>query len=284
MAVVAVTGLWNGPMNMKKVVSPILSVVLAYLAGSTGLSAAVLVVTNPGTFTGSEAINPLGRTLTVASGATPESTLEALPGFSAIHDFAFSGNQSTANEYVFDFTSINAVDVRLRYTDSPSTGQTVGVSNITYSTSSSSTFRIAANNSTSTVGLRIDFGTYDADLDVFTADKAVQAMAFTLPTGSATVPVTIQISYFDAANTLLSTQSFTTSTSGNTYGYTGYQSTGAPIAYALLSYTTAGAVPVVTLDDLSFAPVPEPRIPLLLVSAAAMFLFFRRRPSAARVS
>jgi hypothetical protein len=269
---------------MKTTVS-LLAFTLGIFAHSTPLSAAVVLVTDPTIFTGANAINTAGRTLVSASGATSETTLEAISGFFGIHDFAFSGNQSTSEEYVFDFTSINAVDVRIRYSGSVATGSTVQVANAAFSTSTSSSFRYAANGNMATVGLRIDFGTYDTDLGVFATDKGVQAMALTLPTGSATNPVTIGISYYDAANNLLSSQFFTSSQAGTTFGYSGYQSTGAPIAYALLSYTNNGSVPVVTMDDLSFAPVPEPHAVLLLASASSVFLLRRRyRASGIRLS
>jgi hypothetical protein len=263
---------------MKTTGFPLLIFALGLCVQSTPLSAAVVLVTDPTLYSGATAINPSNRTLVEASGATSAATLEAMPGFSAIHDFQFAGNQSTSNEYVFDFTSFNAVDVRIRYSGSAA-NNTVQVTNVTFSTSSSSSLRYAAANNASTVGLRIDFGTYDADADAFTADKTVKAMGFTLPSGPATDPVTVTISYYDALNNLLSSQAYTTSSSSNAYGYTGYESTGAPISYALLSYTTAGSVPVVTLDDLGFAVVPEPQVALLLAAASVMGVFGRRRRS-----
>lgn len=219
------------------------------LAASHSL-AEVLVITDPAVNTGKKAINKSSRPLTAAEGSASETVLEALPGFAGIGDFAFEGNQSSKNEYVFDFTGEGAADFRLRYSGSVLVAP-VSITNVAFTTSLAKSLRFQAGGSARSVKMKIDIGTYAAG--AFTADKGVKALGFTVSMGAGDPPQKIAISYFDSAGNLLSSQTVQNSNSVTSYQFTGYESAGTPIAYAEISYTTGSSAPVVTLDDLSFA-------------------------------
>jgi hypothetical protein len=214
--------------------------------------AEVLVITDPVLNTGKKAVNKSGRPVTPADDSASEAALEALPGFAGIGDFAFAGNQSSKNEYIFDFTGEGTVDLRLRYSGSV-LGAPVSITNVAYTTSLAKSMRFQAGGSARSVKMKIDVGTYSGE--AFAADKGVKALGFTLSLGASDPQQSIEINYFDSADKLLSAQTVKTATSAVTYRFSGYESAEAPIAYVEISYTTGAVAPVVTLDDLSFAAV-----------------------------
>jgi hypothetical protein len=235
----------------------------------------LLVITDPALNTGTNAINNYNRTLVAASGATPEATLEALTDFSGIPSFPFAGNETVTNAYIFDFTTGEKPDLRLRYMGAATnflSTSTVHLTNSTYSTSISNSFRLGIGGTNRLFTLRIDAGTYTAG--AFTADQGLSALGFTLCSSATTTAVPINISYCDSAGNVLSAQTVYTPTSGTGYRYTGYRSTGVPIAYVEITYTSVGyAAPTLSLDDLSFAAVPAVRPPvfkLIIIASRQM--------------
>jgi hypothetical protein len=118
----------------------------------------VLVITDPVLNAGRKAINKNSRPLTAAEGSVSKSKLEALPGFAGIGDFAFEGNQSTKNEYIFDFTGEGTTDLRLRYSGAVLAAP-VNITNVTFTTSYAKSMRVQAGGSAQSVKLKIDAGT-----------------------------------------------------------------------------------------------------------------------------
>jgi hypothetical protein len=232
-----------------------------------------LVITDPAMNTGTAAINYSNRSLIEAAGATSEATLEALAGFSGIPSFAFAGNIAVTNEYIFDFTASGAPDLRLRYIGASNqfANTSVALANSTFSTSIQDSMRLGVSGINRTFTMRIDSGTYSNG--VFTTNRGLSVLAFTLSIGPNTQGMPVNIKYYDSANNVLSAQTVTNliSTNATSYRYTGYQSTGAKIAYAEIVYSTAGltTAPVVTLDDLSF--VIEPVRSLIVITDPALY-------------
>jgi len=234
----------------------ILPIVAAFGLTAGQAAAAVLVISDPSLNTGAGAINNFNRALVAASGATPEATLEAVTNLAGIASFPFAGNISVTNEYVFDFTAGAGVpDLRLRYIGAASqfANSSVALANATFSTSISDAMRLGIGGVNRTFTMRIDAGTYAAG--VFTTNQGLSALGFTLSMGASSAEMPVEIRYYDSAGSLLSAQAVSNLTSGTSYRYTGYKSSGTPIAYAEIVYSTTGlsAAPVVALDDLSFA-------------------------------
>lgn len=231
-------------------------------------------LTDPTLIPGTSAIDPpdaISKNVSFsAAGATSATTLEALTGFAAVQSFAgIAGNVDPATPHHLIFTSSTVPDVRLTYGDEPAAG-TVVLANSSYATSGTSAatvgpLRIGLAGSLKTSTLRIEFGSYDTGTATFSADRAVQAVGFTV-TGHFRRTVGISVSYYSPHGDLLSAQLVTdpsnppttTADSTITAGYTGFEApSGESIAWIQITVTgngNASGAPVFGLDDLGFTP------------------------------
>ncbi len=263
---------------------------LLYVASCLGLmpwaQAVNVVVTDTSLTSGSNAIElPTlgGNTAITATNATSASTLVGLDGFASIQNYsALNGNNlSTSDAYIFAFSDETRPDIRISLTaDSGSIpADSVYINNSSFRSSEGGSFRVASNTSSSAT-YRIDLGSYDSDSDTFTLGGGTQALGFTLtgryPNTDATGGVTI--AYYDASDSLLSTQVLDSTESR--VGYTGYQSAGSAIAYVEISFTAETLnAPLWGLDDLGTQSIPEISAFSIWGGMAALIacLYYRRR-------
>jgi hypothetical protein len=259
------------------------------LAGSA--SAANIVVTDPTLGAAALFNTGSGGAATVgfsATNSTAMGTFTSLSGLRVVQNFAFSGNQSTSDSFIFRLTSADYADIRFTYSGDVAAAA-VNVNNTSFATSSGSSLRIGATDSNlRTVSLRIDFGEYDNVSGVFTTGSVgSRALGFTLSGRFTEVPA-VSVSYYSGA-TLLSSQVLTsasnTSAGSASAGYTGLGSaSGSIITYAILTYTdtsATGNAPLFGLDDLAFGTavaIPEPASATALAGVAFLgFAATRRR-------
>ncbi|QYY36696.1 hypothetical protein [Ruficoccus sp. ZRK36] len=237
------------------------------------LHAVNLIEENPTLYTD---ISPVDGAVEVSFNATNSATmaeLEALSGLGVIYNYSFTGNISGSNNYIIAFDDNARPDVQFTYGKSYSSS--VALDNNGFSTSSSTAMRLPGDSNTFT--LRIDFGSYDSESDTFTAGAGVSAVGFTLAGNRFDqVDGDIAITYLDASNEILSTQTITSSSSSTIAGFSGYISTENNISAVVISYAGGG---LFGLDDVSYTSIPEPSTSsmLLPVLILACLVALRRR-------
>ncbi|WAC21658.1 hypothetical protein OVA24_09700 [Luteolibacter sp. SL250] len=269
-----------------KTISQLIAV---FIISAGAASAATITINNPVRVGGSDAIDPTDAKEVGddnASGSTPQSVLEALPGFGAIQSFGgFTGNSTTANEYIFDnIADTTLPDLRIIYTGEISSG-VVAISNTTFSTSPSSSMRLPGAG-TGLYGMSIQLGSWNGTTLTTGTDLGVSAFGFTL-SGRFGQVNSVTFTYYDALNNVLSTQvAPDTGVSDNATAavYSGYQITSGQNA---ISRVEISVNPISTssnglfgLDDIGFTPtVPEPSA-LVLAAGALPLCWLRRRKAA----
>jgi autotransporter-associated beta strand protein len=210
----------------------------------------------------------------IATNSTPKETLEAMPGFRVIQNFAGvaspNANQSLVNNFILNATdSPTTPDIKISYFVGPDAEDVLAAntwqigSNISFQSSLGSSIRMQGANFNSALGIRIEAGSWDGA--TFTSG-VVAGMGFTVvgPVDRM-VADSVTVTYHDASDNILSTQVITSTVVpvANIAGYTGHQVTSGPlIKYARVSFkgATASTVCILGVDDIGFAPDPSSAI------------------------
>lgn len=282
---------------MKSRLHPLLSCVM--LLSTFGSPAFAAVVTDTTLTTGSSAIDPSGsRTVDVqATGSTSIATLTSHADFRGAVQSGWTGfvgaSTSTNNIYSFTDSSLPDISFDISGSYSATTGGSIG--NATRTTSASSGYTISASGGGSvgtplTVTLTINLGSYNSGTGVFTNGATVDGVGFTVAALLSGQTTTAR--FYNAATTLLSTQSIVTtgvftdndSQSNSQDGYFGYTGDGSlanGVSKIILDITyTAGGTTGKALDDFGFTGVtaiPEPSSYALMAGFAGLCLVARRR-------
>jgi hypothetical protein len=261
-----------------------LSLLFIALSATASMNAATIVVTDP-----TRTTSPVGDIIdpndtrnvsfnATGTGFTSQATIEAVTGVGSLQNYSgFSGN-SNANSYIVSFTDATLPDLQFTFSGSPS-GSATAINNDSFATSASSSLRLGTSAVSTSVSMRIDLGSYNGST-FSTGVNAVKEFAFTLSGNFDRVNGSVAVTYFDALNNALSTQSLT-SMSANVAGYTGFQSGTSNISYVTVGYTAnASGVGVLGFDDLAFSTVavPEPSSYAAIVGGLGLaFVGLRRR-------
>lgn len=216
------------------------------------------------TFAAPADIDPLmdgSRDVTLdATDSTPQATLEALPGFRVIQNFAAAGNQSLVDAWILNANDAPTTpDLRITYSGNPSANAFQVGSNISFQTSLGSSIRLQGATLTSNTGLKIEAGSWD---DVSFTNGGVAALGFTVvgPIDRA-VGDSVTVVYYDTDGAVLSTQVITSSVAAA--AYTGHQATGGKlISHATVTLIGDNVSPasILAIDDIGFAPDPAAAI------------------------
>jgi autotransporter-associated beta strand protein len=191
-----------------------------------------------------------------ATNATDKTELEALQGFKVIQNFSAAGNLSLDNDYILNATDAPSTpDFRLKYGATVANKSFQISGNSGFSTSPGSSLRIESADGNASAELRIEAGSWDEELFIFTPGE-VAALGFTLSGPfERLIEDSATVRYFDAADQVLSEQVITSGTA--VAAYTGHHASSGPlIRYAVISFTGDNATPVaiLALDDIGFAP------------------------------
>jgi hypothetical protein len=259
-------------------------ITLSAFAATAG-TARSAVITNPTLTSGADAIDPPATAYNVdvsytPSNATPQSTLEGLSGFGAIngwHD-ADSNKFAAGTNYV-NFTDSALPDIRFTFS-----GNYAGTAGTEYSSPSFATspqkFVALYGTASTTMGMQIDFGTYDTTHSTFTAGNApVRAAGFTVPHINIGDVVTVT---FNSGSTTLSTQTADATDAAITAAYFGWDAgatatSSSAISSIVISMARGAGSTQTGFDDLGFTQaVPEPAS-IALLSLGGLTLLARRR-------
>ena len=208
-------------------------------------TAHAVVILNPSLATGANAIDPSGdQTVDQnASGATAQSTLEAVPNFAAVQDFTGWSMQGTTNYIVFT-TDTTRPDVKALYSNQTGASPGGATAHASLRTSPGSSIGIDSG-SVRTASLTLDFGSATFDGTNVTAfDSAAQAptaVGFSV-CGLDNVTSEVTVKYYGTDDTtLIVTQTLSKAADpdtgdGTTFGgdgYTGYQAAGTGVTGAI---------------------------------------------------
>lgn len=216
--------------------------------------------------------------------ATPLSTLNGLSSLNVIQDwtgFIRHTDQGGAGQ-IIAFTNASLPDIKIistggnpnialfTPTNDKGTSQNTGIA-------SDSLLLQRSSGTTNFIQFDIDFGSWDGSTFDGTVNS-VSAAGFTIPqfsTSNANNDITVK--FFDASNTLLSTQfADGTSIAGQNW-YFGHQSTSANISRIEVVVGFSNSAHVAYFDDLGFTAIPEPASMALLALGGLMMLPWRRR-------
>lgn len=270
----------------------------ALLLPALVVSTRAAVAIDPVLTTGASAIDPSGsRTIdTSATGSYPAASLTAHSSFRGAIQSGWTSfvGASTSTNNIYSFTNSTLPD--LSFDISGSYGATAGASvgNVQRTTSASSGYSIFANAGGSiatpvTVTLTINLGNYASG--VFTNGATVDAVGFTLSDIRSGQTATVR--FYNASNSLLSTQSIVSSgtftdndsfanSRDGYFGYAGNESIGLGVSKIVIDISyTAGGTFAKGLDDFGFTSVitaiPEPSTAALLIGAAGLLFAGTRR-------
>lgn len=266
---------------MKKSIQTCLLSLCAASANAAVISGDSLLVTGANQIDPTGGRNDINLTATSTGGAVAtKATLEAVSGYATIQNFTgLDGSAGTApnatGSNVWDFTL--RPDMRISFLGEAGRNAGSGTGGAAAYTSGPTTplggeslfFGTAASNV-----MTIEFGTLASS--VFTADQGVAAAGFTFSRNTSSPSGEWRVSFFDGA-TLLSSQSVSTGNGTNFAALFGYVATsGQSITKIEIggdgsNYNSTNAF----VDDIGFAPVPEPSTALL--SLGALGLLLRRR-------
>lgn len=276
---------------------------LALLFPVLAASSLAAVVTDPILTTGSGAIDPAGsRTVDVqATGSASIATLISQTDFRGAVQSGWTGfvGAGTSTNNIFNFTDSTLPDISFDVSGSFGTNTGSNVGNTLRTTSSSSGYNIVASGGGSlatplTVTVTINLGSYNSGTQMFTNGATVNGVGFTVAAllSTATTGQTATATFFNAYNTLLSTQSIIASgtltdndSQANSrdgyFGYVGDGSMAGGVSKIILAiqYTTGGTTGK-ALDDFgitSLTAIPEPSSYALLAGVAGLLLVVSKR-------
>jgi len=245
--------------------------------GLSSIHAAVItdtaLATSPGTAT-ADLINPLGISLTTATGATAEATFEAIENLQVIQAFSSS---LTAGTNVFAFTDGDLPDIQTSFSSGASASG-ARLPNGSFVSSGSDSMRIQGDRA-GQFSMTIDFGIWNG-VSFESTGATASAAAFTLV---GTTSSTAEFSGFSAAFLDEADATITTLTLSGTSGYFGYQSA-TPIGSIVITFNPVGSNDgPLGFDDLAFvatAAVPEPSTTALILAGLSLCaVAYRRKKS-----
>lgn len=227
------------------------------------------VILSPALVTGANAIDPSGDQTVdqIATDATAQAILEAVPHFAAVQDFAGWSTQGTVNYIVFT-ADASRPDVRSTYGGQTGSSPGGGTSAASLRTSPGTSIGIDSG-STRTATLTLDFGraTFDGThLTGFDPTAlAPTAVGFTV-CGLDNVSTSVTVKYYGTDDTtLIVTQTLSKAADpdtgdGATYGgdgYTGYQAVGSGVTGAIgkivvTANQVLGGNQGIAVDDLAY--------------------------------
>ena len=253
----------------------LLSAVLVIGAGF-GTAEGAVVTSTRFTTPSSDVILSDGNTAGVATGATPEATIEALADVGSLQDFASSSGPTNT----YDFSD-GGPDIKMTYSGAPGANAGNAISNDSFATSGASSSRVEGDGSGGDITLTIDFGTYDSNAGTFDSNVAsVAAAAFTLQGGGDQWGELENVTavFKTDAGAVLSTLVYSGTTSTSYYGY---QSNAVNIGSieVTFDFKDGGDGPL-GLDDIATSQIaiPEPAS-LALMGLGGTLLLSRRRQS-----
>lgn len=266
-------------MNYARSLPPVFfSALVAMSAAPAFLNAAD--ITDPTLYTSMDPSGARDITLSDASNATSQATLEALDDFSVVRDFT----GAAAGTNVVSFTDTALPDIQLSFSGELSATTGSELTNNGFITSEGSGIRFASSSTTAahTMTGTIDFGSLDGS---FTSSvNAVSAAAFTLAQPGRWQRIESVVVTFLGADdsTVINTQTILGSSiadkTSNQGLYFGYQAgSGEAIGSAVFTVNVnvdAGGQddPLFGLDDVSFTAIPEPAASVSFVGAMVLLL------------
>lgn len=204
---------------------------------------------------GIDAIDPSGSSAVnnTATGATAQTTLEAISGFVGVHSFTGFGNQNN-DPNIIDFVDGTQPDISFNASGSAS-GNNNGIATTNSALNASDGTAVSFYNnsgSAKTLTQTIDFGEYNAGTSTFDGSaQTVQAAGFVMlnvTNGAASITVEFK----DASGIVISTQTASGGTNDNIYF--GYDSGSTGISEIRISANVPSGLSHFSLDDLGFAP------------------------------
>ncbi|WPJ95359.1 hypothetical protein SH580_18215 [Coraliomargarita algicola] len=266
-------------MNYSRSLAPVFfSVLVALSAAPVFLNAAE--ISNPTLYTSMDPDGARDITLSDASNATSQATLEALDDFLVVRDF--TGAVDGTN--VVSFTDASVPDIQISF-GGTANGASSGsiVTNSGFITSAGSGIRaVSGSNDAGTIIGTIDFGSWSGS--TFASNvNAVSAAAFTLSQPGRWVRIDSVVVTFLGIDdsTVLNTQtilgSSITDKDSNQGLYFGYKAgSGEAIGSAVLTVNlndvVTGDNPLMGLDDISFAAIPEPATSVSLLGGMVLLM------------
>jgi hypothetical protein len=230
--------------------------------------ASAVVISNP---TLSTVIDPPGAEDVdfIASNATAESTLEAVPGLLVLSQA--DGIDSNTPSNIFSFSNPDLPDIRLTLAGAISSSDNIGsLDNPAFETSDTgSAFGWYGTNGQT---VTIEFGTWDGA--VFTPGAGVKAAGLTFANFGGAYDTTNDqtVTYHDAADNLLSTQVFAGGAdpagTGGGEAYSGYLSASYNISKIVISITRSSGNSQIGIDDIAFTETTPPASSLQFTSSA----------------
>ncbi len=255
----------------------LLPCLVASLAATAPVQAGLII--DPTLVTGSGAIDPLKpdanagvRDATgVVTGAATKAALEGTAGFGVLQSFGGFTAAAGVNVNYISYTDPATPDVRITTTSYNGSGGGVSAN---FTTSGTSGQFIGSGGFSAGAASVIEFGTYDAGLGSFVADRTVSAAGYMISQNTNAAARTWTVLFKDASDNVLSTQ--TQSPTPSQSVLFGHIAEG--IARIELGVSGGGDAGTF-MDDFGFAvnAIPEPSTAPMVLCLSAL-AWWRRRP------